>query len=155
MKKNKYKNIPACASKSAFTLLELLVVSGIIAFLVVAGTISYTTVQAKARDAKRKSDLKDIQNALEQYFSGCGLKYPISAPGDLVAGNILSCLSPPNTFITYPAGPLGGNYQCVGAASECDIDSYTICPPVVSGSQYLETEDCNTTNKSCCLKSQQ
>lgn len=53
--------------KKAFTLIELLVVIGIIGVL--AGLIvpSLSTSQMKARDTKRKSDLKQIQKALELY----------------------------------------------------------------------------------------
>jgi len=62
--------------KKAFTLLEMLVVVGIIAILVGLGAASYSTAQKKSRDAKRKADLKAIQNALEQYYSICGFRYP-------------------------------------------------------------------------------
>lgn len=55
------------APQSGFTLLELLVVIAIIAILIALGTISYSTAQKKSRDAKRSSDLKEIQNALETY----------------------------------------------------------------------------------------
>jgi len=54
--------------KSAFTLIELLIVISIIAILVAAATVSWSTAQKKARDGKRKSDLKSIQQALEIYI---------------------------------------------------------------------------------------
>ncbi|NCO89124.1 type II secretion system protein, partial [Candidatus Roizmanbacteria bacterium] len=41
--------------KKAFTLLEILVVIGIISIMVAMGTASYSTAQKKARDAKRKT----------------------------------------------------------------------------------------------------
>lgn len=55
--------------KSGFTLLELLVVISIIGILIALGTVSYSTAQKKTRDAKRKADIKSIQNGMEQYFS--------------------------------------------------------------------------------------
>jgi len=55
--------------KNAFTLLELLVVIGIIGILVALATVSYTATQAAARDSRRKQDMVAMQNALEQYYS--------------------------------------------------------------------------------------
>ena len=54
--------------RRGFTLIELLVVITIIAVLNGAGTVSWTNAQKKGRDAKRKADLKSIQQALELYF---------------------------------------------------------------------------------------
>lgn len=142
-------------SKS-FTLLEMLVVIGIIAVIVSFGFASYSTAQKKSRDAKRKQDLKAIQNAFEQYYSICNYKYPTFLP---VAGNKLiaittNCpsLSWHVDLITMPADPLGGNYQCVGV---CDSTRYTICPKNLGGGKYLETENCNSTNLSCCIRNLQ
>jgi len=56
-------------SKKAFTLIELIVVIGIIGVLATLSMGSYANVQRGARDAKRKSDLKDIELALQQYYS--------------------------------------------------------------------------------------
>src|SRR3989344_2766478 len=58
-----------------FTLIELLVVIAIIGILIAAATVSYTKAQQKARDNRRKSDLKSVQQALELYFQQNG-KYP-------------------------------------------------------------------------------
>ena len=52
-----------------FTLLELLVVISLIGLLVSIGAVSYTSAQKKSRDARRKGDLKALQNGFEQYFS--------------------------------------------------------------------------------------
>ena len=60
-----------------FTLIELLVVIAIIGILIAAATVSYTKAQQKARDNRRKSDLKSVQQALELYFQQNG-SYPIS-----------------------------------------------------------------------------
>ena len=66
--------------KRAFTLIELLVVISIIAILVAGATASWTNAQRKSRDAKRKSDFKSVQTALELYFQTNG-KYPGSSSG--------------------------------------------------------------------------
>ena len=64
-----------------FTLLEMLVVIGIIAVLVGFGAVSYSTTQKKARDAKRELDIDSIKNAMEQYYSLCNGAYPIADYG--------------------------------------------------------------------------
>ncbi len=142
--------------KKAFTLLEMLVVIGIIAILVALSASSYSTAQRKARDAKRKSDLKTIQNAFEQYYSICNFNYPNSVPNGAskLTATVANCssLSADVDLITMPSDPLGGNYQC---GATCDPTGYTICPRDIVSGKYLETEDCNSTNKSCCVTNQQ
>lgn len=66
-------------------MIELLVVFSIIAILVAAASASWTNAQAKARDGKRKSDLKAVQQALELYFQTNG-KYPSS---NVLSGQII------------------------------------------------------------------
>jgi prepilin-type N-terminal cleavage/methylation domain-containing protein len=115
MKKNKINN------NWGFTLLEMLVVVGIIAVLVGLGFTSYSTAQKKARDAKRKSDLKSIQNALEQYYSICGYQYPTPQSGVFV--NIY-CPNPTTAILpTVPVDPRTTTpYPCNG----CTSSTYTI-----------------------------
>lgn len=55
--------------RSGFTLIELLITISIIAILSAIGLVSYTTFVKNARDAKRQSDVKFIQSALEQYHA--------------------------------------------------------------------------------------
>jgi len=63
-----------------FTLIELLVVITIIAILVASGIYSWQAAQLKGRDNRRKTDIKAVQQALENYFQVNG-KYPSSAAG--------------------------------------------------------------------------
>ena len=72
--------------KKGFTLIELLVVIAIIAILASVVLVSLSVARAKGRDAKRVSDLKQIQNALELYYSDYG-KYPRIFSGQAPAGN--------------------------------------------------------------------
>lgn len=67
-------------SALAFTLVELLIVISIIAVLSAIGFTSYTSFVKSSRDAKRQSDLKFIQSALEQYFADQKY-YPQKASG--------------------------------------------------------------------------
>lgn len=77
-------------SKSGFTLIELLVVMAIIGVLVIVAAGSFQSSQTKARDAQRKSDLKQIGQSLETYYNDYG-QYPLSS----VDHKIIGCDSGP------------------------------------------------------------
>ena len=62
-------------TKKGFTLIELLVVIAIIGILSTVVLASLSTARQKSRDAKRISDIGQIQLALELYFDGA-LTYP-------------------------------------------------------------------------------
>lgn len=61
----------------AFTLIELLIVISVIGILSAIIIASLNNARARARDAKRMVDLKNIQTALEMYYMEHG-KYPSS-----------------------------------------------------------------------------
>jgi prepilin-type N-terminal cleavage/methylation domain-containing protein len=146
--------------KKGFTLIEILVVVGIISILIGLGAVSYGTAQKKARDTKRKADLQAIQNSLEQYYSICGFTYPIDSTGGVPKdmATSISCADPVQTIMTdVPTDPMGDVYQII--AADANGTSYQICPPIVrteSGTSYrLETESCTTVNNTCCVQNSQ
>jgi len=53
----------------AFTLIELLVVISIIGILATLLVANFNAVRARARDAQRKSDVRNIQTALRLYYN--------------------------------------------------------------------------------------
>jgi prepilin-type N-terminal cleavage/methylation domain-containing protein len=59
-----------------FTMIELLVVIAIIGILASLALVSFSGSQKQARDAKRKSDIKQYQNSLEQYANQNNGLYP-------------------------------------------------------------------------------
>lgn len=63
-------------NKKGFTLIELLVVIGIIGILSTLALLSLGNARQKARDAKRLSDIRQVQTALELYY-GDANKYPV------------------------------------------------------------------------------
>ena len=118
--------------KFGFTLIELLVAISIIAILISLGVTSYSTAQTKSRDSKRKSDMKELQNALEQYYSVCGYIYPTVNSGTFYAGGI-NCPTPAISIMPTLVSDLRGTtpYYCgTGSTpnqSDCNSSSYSVC----------------------------
>ena len=104
--------------KKAFTLIELLVVIAIIALLSTLSVVALNSARAKSRDARRLSDIKNTQTALEMYFDTAG-EYPAA----LMAGNELSYGG--LVFLAkVPSDPISSN-QYVYARTESG-QSYTL-----------------------------
>jgi prepilin-type N-terminal cleavage/methylation domain-containing protein len=68
--------------KRGFTLIELLVVIAIIGILSATVLVSLNTTRLKARDARRLSDMQQIQTALELYYFDNGGNYPAPESGN-------------------------------------------------------------------------
>lgn len=64
--------------KKGFTLLELLIVIAIIGILVSISVASFSLAQKQSRDQRRKTDVKAIQDAWEQYYADNSSSYPSS-----------------------------------------------------------------------------
>ena len=67
-----------------FSLIELLIVVGILVLLAIISVVALNDQQAKARDAKRISDVRQIRTALE-FYSSDENEYPIR-PNPVVLG---------------------------------------------------------------------
>jgi len=91
--------------KKGFTLIELLIVMAIIMILAAILFVRFSTAQKKARDATRKADLKEIQNALEMYADDHKGAVPVRTQlGPPVEVSDLTELSP--TYISrMPSDP--------------------------------------------------
>lgn len=82
--------------RNGFTLVEILVVLSIIAVMMAAAIVSYSSVTKKSRDAKRKSDMEQVRQALEMYRAD-NLTYPTCGVG----AQAVSCLTGASGFSTY------------------------------------------------------
>lgn len=142
-------------NKRGFTLIELLVVIAIIAVLTAMVITNFYSSRGKARDAKRISDIAQIQLALEQYFNK-NSSYPASdsglTPAVLVTDGYISVLPTDPTskakyiYITNSSSPyynyvlkatleypnsatadaLSGN-PIAGVVTDCNPASVTYC----------------------------
>jgi len=123
--------------KGGFTLFELLVVISIVGVLVGLVTISFSSAQKRARDARRREDLQALQKALEQYYALSGGNYPnpCYTSGSLSYGGT-------TLMNNFPSDPKPGwdSYS----ATNCNSSGYCYCA-------HLEatTTGGNATNASC------
>lgn len=119
------------STKKGFTLIELLVVIAIIGLLSTLAVIALGSARTKARDAKRLSDVKQVQTALELYYTDNGT-YPTAASAitlgagsavcldNSVSGWATTCTKPYMGLV--PKDPGTGSYTYVSA----DGKTYTI-----------------------------
>lgn len=91
---------------SGFTIIELLVVIAIIGLLATIISISLGSARVKARDTNRKSELREMQNALEAYYNDNN-RYPCSTPSGSCAGFNWMSSAPSDNASIYSAP---GNY---------------------------------------------
>lgn len=77
--------------QSGYTLVELLVVISVMSILMGFVISNLLGGRIRARDAQRKSDLREIQSALEMYRADLG-NYPLTA-------NFPACTSSPNSLV--------------------------------------------------------
>lgn len=123
--------------KRGFTLIELLVVIAVIGLLASIVLVAVNNVRLKARDVKRKADLKNIQLALEMYYDihdqyppGGFWQNSYDSPGNwipqLVTEEIVSSL--PDDPVNNGASPwLTGQYSYVySCGSDVNYQDYNL-----------------------------
>lgn len=121
------------AQLGGFTLIELLVVIAIIGLLSTLAVVSLNNARQKSRDAKRVSDIKQIQTSLELYYADKN-SYPGVAAATVLGGASAKALSATNGFNAVAAGttymgqvpknptPGGADYSYIsrdGAGAAC------------------------------------
>jgi prepilin-type N-terminal cleavage/methylation domain-containing protein len=92
--------------RKGFTLIEILIVVAIIGILASVVLVGLGPVQRRGRDARRISDLRQIQTALELYYNING-SYPAPAGGNIVPRSALVPAVVPN----LPKDPGGSEYM--------------------------------------------
>lgn len=123
-------------NQRGFTLIELLVVMIILAALVLIAASTFQSAQIKSRDSKRKSDLRQISNALEVYYADHN-RYPASDSAYRIVGCGTGGTSPCNygekfartnsagTEVTYmvqlPMGPQRDDYLYISNGSSYQL----------------------------------
>jgi prepilin-type N-terminal cleavage/methylation domain-containing protein len=111
--------------QKGFTLIELLVVIAIIGLLSTLAVVSLNNARLKSRDARRVSDIKQIQTALELYYNDAG-GYPPTGnadSGDAIAygGTTYMAVVP-----SAPTPPTGNAYAYASSSTSTYTLTYTL-----------------------------
>ncbi len=114
-------------NQKGFTLIEILIVVAIIAILASVVLVGLGPTQSLGRDARRVSDIHEVQNGLELYYNSKGF-YPVAAStawSNLVTAlqganvGVSSVPNDPNSTKTYNYGSGGsGMYYVLQAGLE-------------------------------------
>ncbi len=118
-------------NQKGFTLIELLVVIAIIGLLSTLAVVSLNNARQKSRDARRVSDIKQVQTALELYFNDKD-GYPVASAITLGSssydtlsgtGGFAANVSGTEYMAKVPANPSpgGANYQYTSAGATYSI----------------------------------
>ncbi len=107
--------------RAGFTLLELLIVIAIIGILISVGVVSYSQAQKKSRNSRRRSDIKALQNAWEQYYADHNSTYP-NVNGGCPDASAMSTYLPAG----FPTDPKDGSSYIVSCGTQL-APSYIFC----------------------------
>lgn len=132
-------------TKKGFTLIELLVVIAIIGILSSVVLASLSTARQKSRDAKRISDVGQIQLALELFFDA-SQSYPSTTPGayvgtDAAVQQLTALQFMPKTPTPPPGGSPNYIYHGItvaGGTLDCTGNS---CLAYIVGVQLERTDN--------------
>jgi prepilin-type N-terminal cleavage/methylation domain-containing protein len=112
-----------------FTLIELLVVIAIIGILASIVLVSLGGARTKARDARRQSDIRQIQLAMEMYYDS-GQAYLTSAAMPTAIGSYMA---------TVPLDPQGGGYGWFD--NTADAQSYCVYATLEGGTYFAASPE--------------
>lgn len=115
-------------NRKGFTLIELLVVIAIIGILASIVLVSLNSARAKARDAKRQADLKQVAVALELYYNSNNA-YPATASYTTA----MTALSTGGYLTTKPVDPkTSSDYTWVDNSGSGNSEKYAVCADLES-----------------------
>ncbi len=123
--------------RKGFTLIELLVVISIIGILATLVSANLNSARARARDAARKSDLKNMATALRLYYNDKGV-YPANDS----SYNILGCGAAGTTVCTWGSEWSAGTTVYMGSLPEDPITTQTYKYEVESGLDSFTLSAC-------------
>lgn len=138
-------------NQKGFTLVELLVVVGIIAILALVGITVYSNTLKSSRDTKRRADIQAIAKALEAHYDTLNARYPAldnswfqnpdgsgTKPSDPLSGDATGCNGNPCIYCFKASGACIATDPTVNTVGS----SFRVCA-------NLEATNVNTSGTYC------
>ncbi len=120
--------------KNGFTMIEFMVVAVLIGILSTLGLSTYTKSLTRGRDARRVSDMKEVQKTFEVYYS--------------LEGNYnADCDTMFNDETGKKPQPPAGGLRYVGS---CAVDEYIYCSELENDADYGNANCGDFTSLSTC-----
>jgi prepilin-type N-terminal cleavage/methylation domain-containing protein len=127
-----------------FTIVELLIVIVVIGILALLVITTYSGIQAKARNAKRQTDIQSLQTQIEAFFSQNGY-YPSRTDMNTASWRATNMKSLDTNALVDPSS------SCIPATTACLVSA-----PVAKSYSYAVFQSdgataCETTDTTCAV----
>lgn len=127
-----------------FTIVELLIVIVVIGILALLVITTYSGIQAKARNAKRQTDIQSLQTQLEAFFSQNGY-YPSRTDMNTASWRATNMKSlDPNALVDPSSSCAPATASCLVATPALKSYSYAVF-------QSDGATSCETTDTTCAV----
>lgn len=115
-----------------FTLIEILIVVAIIAILSSVVLVGLGPTQRAGRDARRLSDLRQVQTGLELYFGKCG-----HYPGDAISAGVCPGPSAPTDWVSLTAALVASDLGISQLPKDPTTGRSYVYVPSIDGTRYV------------------
>jgi prepilin-type N-terminal cleavage/methylation domain-containing protein len=112
--------------KKGFTLIELLVVIAIIGLLATMAVVALGNSRSRARDARRLSDIRQMQTALQLYYHEQG-GYPTTIGTSIASGTSVYMALVPSAPLPFETGCTSAQNSYVYSSPTTDTYTLTYC----------------------------
>jgi type II secretion system protein G len=145
-------------NKKGFTIIEILIVLAIIGIMFAIVTTYLTAAKQRGRDAVRIANVKELQQAIEIYFSNC---YQFPATLEALMNDCGGSSNSRPILNSIPKDPLGRDYGYYTTSNRSNMPmAYHVCaelelsttgtgksgqPPIVTGGREGDNDPCDGT----------
>ncbi|NLA43181.1 type II secretion system protein [Candidatus Saccharibacteria bacterium] len=141
--------------RSAFTIVEIMIIVSVITILASIATVSYAGLQRDARNKERESDVAILQSSLEEFYEKNGYYPPMdkmSGDSDTTITFLTRDLNIPRTALVSPDAPKGTKNSISTNISDPSYrKNYTYIAGLGGTTDGNITEPCTAADAQCLV----